>query len=156
DVVRYLAACLEGGREELRGEDVPQRVTLELTPDQPVIPVNVLEHAVGVVGHPHSHRGLEALTPRLREIPHGELPLEEIELQIEAENDVEAVRGFVGVGADERSLHAVDGAIERVHAHRVEIAAEDRLHPREEVLPEAATPPDEVLPQAGLALVHAR
>src|SRR6185436_13732069 len=44
DVVRYLAACLDGGREELRGEDVPQRVTLELTPDQPVIPVNVLEH----------------------------------------------------------------------------------------------------------------
>ena len=43
--------------------------------------------------------------------------LQQVQLQVEAQHDVEIVGHLVGVGADQRALDLVDGAVERVERH---------------------------------------
>ena len=68
---------------------------------------------------------------------------------------MQVVGHFVGIGADERALDLVHRTIERVQRHVAELGRECLLKQRIEMLPEAAAAADEVLPQTGLALVHA-
>ena len=65
---------------------------------------------------------------------HREPALEQLELEVEAQHDVQVVGHLVGVGADQRALDLVDRAVERVERHAAELLRERRLQPRIEVL----------------------
>ena len=69
---------------------------------------------------------------------------------------MQVVGDLVGVGADERALHLVDGAIEGLHGDRLERLRECPLELGIEELPEGAAATHDVLPQARLALMDAR
>ena len=69
--------------------------------------MRVLQHASRVVRDLDPEVLVHRLAPCLGEILRLELPLEEPALEIEAEDDVEAVRRLVRLDADEARLGAV-------------------------------------------------
>ena len=68
---------------------------------------------------------------------------------------MQVVGHLVGVGADQRGLDLVDGPVKGVERHAAQLPGKGLLQAGVEKGPEAAAAPDEVLPQARLALVHA-
>src|SRR5581483_3473954 len=58
DLRRDLWMRFQSGSVELRAEDIAERVALEYTTDVAAIPVNVLQHAVFVVGRAQAQVGL--------------------------------------------------------------------------------------------------
>ena len=96
-----------GLREELGREDVTQRVRGEVA-EQPVGPVTVLQTALRVVPRPDSECSPVRLVPRLRHLRGPQVPRDERALELEADEDVEVVGDFVGIGADERPAHAIE------------------------------------------------
>ena len=91
--------------------------------------------------------------PHLRQVFEGDGPLEQLLLELEAD-DVEGVRRLVGVDADEPRLGAVDRAHEPVEVDLAE-RGEGLLQGLVPVLPERPAASDEVLPGAALRLVEA-
>jgi len=69
---------------------------------------------------------------------------------------VEVVGQLVGLGADERGFHPVHGPVEGLQGNGPQAVGKDFLQFRVEVLPEGQAPGDQVLPCAGLGLVHSR
>ncbi len=63
------------------------------------------------------------------------------------------VGGLVRIDADEGRLDLVDGFVESLEAHAVELGGKEFLELRVEVLPEGEGSPDQVLPHARLRLV---
>ena len=59
-----------------------------------------------------------------RKVFHLETAFEQIKLQIETQHDVQVVRHLVGIGADQRALDLVDGAIEGFERHLSEMIGE--------------------------------
>ena len=86
-------------------------VALKPAADASEIPVHVLQAAVAIVRRRHAKIGLHAGAPCLRQVLDPEPSFEELQLQFEPQHDVKVVGHFVSVGADERGLHLVDGAI---------------------------------------------
>src|SRR5438270_4421299 len=101
---------------QLNRDDVPERVRREI-PDAHVRPVHVLEHAVGEVRRLQSEVLAHLLVERLRQVAHLEATGEELALDLETEDDVQAIRHLVGVDAPERRLHLVQRALERLDRH---------------------------------------
>src|SRR5262249_8608213 len=62
---------------------------------------------------------------------------------------------FVGIGADQRSFHFVDSAIESLKGHLPELVWKGALQQRIKVLPEATTTTYDIFPKPRLALMHA-
>ena len=85
-----------------------------------------------------------------------ELAAQEGLFQLEANEDVQVVGRFVGLDADERRPHVVDGEVECVEAHAAERGRKPRLGGRIKVLPEGPAAADEVLPRPRLRLVNAQ
>ena len=107
---------------ELGAQDVADGVALEAAAHVAAVPVHILQAAVAIVRRLDAEVGLEARAPGFGQVLHLEPPLQQIELQIEAQHDVQVVRHLVGVGADQRALDLVDGAIEGVERHLVRTA----------------------------------
>ena len=107
----------ERGGVELRAQDVADGVALEGAADAAAVPVHVLQAAVAVVGRGDAEVGLEARAPGLGQVLDREPALQQLQLQVEAQHDVQIVGHLVGVGADQRALDLVDGAVERVERH---------------------------------------
>ena len=77
-------------------------------------------------------------------------------LELEAQDDVEPVARLVGVDADERAAHAVDGAVEALERDVAERVRERLLEARVEPAPERERATDDVLPEPALRLVQRR
>src|SRR5262249_18669926 len=141
---------------ELRAHDIAQRVALERAAHEAVVPVHVLQDAVGVRFGNDSEVGAETLAPRLGKVFDLELALEKLELEIESHDDVQAVRHLVSVGADERAFDLVDRSVERVEGYAAELGEKQLLQIAVERVPEGTAASHDVLPQARLALVNSR
>ncbi len=108
-----------------------------------------------IVGHLDAEQLGHAGAPRLGQVLGIERALDQLLLELEAEDDVEAVCRLVGLDADEPRLGAVDGREESIEVDVAELLGEglaERLVPVE---PERTAAPDEVLPGAALRLVQA-
>ena len=139
---------------QLDRDDVPERVRREVA-DAHVRPVHVLEHAVREVGWLQSEVLAHLRVEGLRQVAHLEAPGEELALDLEAQDDVQAIRHLVGVDAPERRLHLVQRALERLDRHVGELR-KLALQQRIEVPPSRGTPAYEVLPHATLRLMERR
>ncbi len=91
----------------------------------------------------------------LRQVAQLDASVDDVLLELEAEDDVHPVRDLVGADSDERRAHAVDGGIEAIELDAAELLREDLLQARIEEAPERHAASDEVLPQAALRLVQA-
>ena len=78
--------------------------------------MHVLQHAAAVVRRRNAQVLPILLVPRLGQIGRLKLAVEQRPLQLEADEDVQVVRGFVGLDANQRRPHVVDGEIERHRA----------------------------------------
>src|SRR5689334_12328540 len=101
-------------REELRAEDIADRIALECAADASRIPVHILEAAVAIAGWRHADIGEHAGAPGLRQVLDPQPSFEERNLELEPQHDVKIVRHLVRIGADERALHLVDGTIKGI------------------------------------------
>ena len=146
--------AIERRPHELGGENVPERVGRKIA-DQAGAPVDVLEHALGVVGRADAEVRFEAVVPCGREVAHVELPLHDRPLEIEAEHDVEVVRDLVGLDADARGSHAEQRFVHRVGVGVGERRGKSGTRARKAPCPEVSRAADEVLPEPRLRLVHA-
>ena len=153
DLLVDVGDVLRDPLPELRRGDVAERVRREVA-DRAAGPVRVLERAVRDVRHLDAEVLHHLRVPGLGNVGSGELAGGHVLLELEAEDDVEVVRGLVRLDADERRLHAVDGAVEALCVGAVHLRRERVLHEREVVLPERPAAPDEVLPHAALRLVE--
>lgn len=140
---------------EQRAHHVAEGVALERAADDPDVPMHVLEDAVAVVGRDDSEVRLEAFMPGFGQVADGESPLQQLQFEVEAQHHVQVISHLVGVGADERLLHLVDGAVEFVERDALELVGELRLEFGIEILPRLAAAPDDVFPQPRLTLVDA-
>ena len=94
--------------------------------------------------------------PRIGKVLRVERALDELLLELEAQDDVEAVRRLVGLDADEAGLGAVHGGEERLEVDVSELRRERLLQRLVPVEPERPRAPDEVLPGAALRLVQSQ
>ena len=95
------------------------------------------------------------LRPALRQVAQLDAAVDDVLLELEAQDDVHPVRDLVGADADERRLHAVDRGVEALELDAAELFGEDLLQARVEEAPERHAAPDEVLPEPALRLVQA-
>src|SRR5918997_6167983 len=85
--------------EELDGEDVADGVRREV-PEEAVRPVDILQHALGVVLWCNAEVLLRSGVPGSGEISYGEGAFEEGDLELEAQEDVQVVGGLVCLDPD--------------------------------------------------------
>src|SRR4029453_3163108 len=81
---------------ELAGDHVAEAVGGEV-PERTGGPVHVLEHSVGVVGGAQPEIGVIPRVPRLGKVAQLELAGEDLQLELEADQDVKVVGELVGL-----------------------------------------------------------
>src|SRR5579864_488396 len=143
-----------GALPQLHRDDVAERVRREV-PEAHVRPVDVLEDAVGEIGRLQAEVLAHLPIERLGEVADVEPAGEQVSLDLEAEDDVQAVRHLVGVDAPQRRLHLVQRPLERLERHvreRWKLLLQERV----EETPRRRAAADEVLPHAALRLVEGR
>ena len=118
--------------------------------------MHVLEDAARVVGNLDSQVVGHARVPGPGEILDGEAVLDQVLLQLEAQDDVHVVGDLVGIDADQRRVHLVHRPVETLLVDIPELRRECVLQTRIVETPERAATPDEVLPQAALGLMQAQ
>ena len=138
----------QGGFEELGVHDIAEGVALEGAADEVAEPVDVLEEAVLVVGWGDAEIALVGGPPGVGQVGDSESAFEEVQAQLEADHDMEVVGDFVGVGADEAGLDAVDGAVEGIEVDGAELVGEGLLELGVEVVPEGLASAYEVFPES--------
>src|SRR6266536_1266670 len=138
--------CLDCGSIRLRAQDVADRVTLKSPAHTPGKPMDVLQAAVTIVGRNDADVTIHCGTPGARQISGPESSLQHAQFQFEAEHDVEIVSDLVGFGPDQRALHFVDSAVERLEGHSVKLPGKGCLQHRVEKLPKSTAAADHVFP----------
>ena len=141
--------------EQLGRVQVPQGIGGKIA-DQPGAPVDVLEHAAGIVGRIDLEAPAVLLVPGPRQLDDRQIALQQGLLQLEPDEDVQVVGRLVGLHPDQRRPHVVDRRIEVVQPDVGQRLGKTALGLGEEVLPEGPAPSDHVLPQPGLRLVDAQ
>ena len=111
-VVLGAELCLHA-LPQLRGDEAAERVAREVA-EGARRPVDVLQHAVGVVGDLDAEQPPHAVVPRRRQVGDGERALDQRALELEAHHDVQRVGELVGLDADERRAHAHDQGVQRL------------------------------------------
>lgn len=109
EVAEFLVGC----REELSSVEIAECVGREIA-DQAGTPVYVLKAAFGVVGRHDTEIGPIFLSPRSRQIGHGQIATKESVFELESDQDVEVVRHLVGLHADQRRFDFVDREMKRI------------------------------------------
>ena len=112
--------------------------------------MRVLQHALRVVRHVDAEVLVHLLVPHARQLANRDAAVDDLLLELEAENHVHAIRDLVRPDADQRRLDAVDAGDEVVELDAPELIGERRLCARVEEPPERAAATDQVLPQAAL------
>src|SRR5919201_6910622 len=103
-----------------------------------------------MIGYLESEELLHQLVPCVRHIGDGDGAGQELLLELEPQDDVQAVRHLVRVDADEPRPHGIDRVVERILVNAAELLSEDRLQVWIEPSPETARASDEVLPRTAL------
>ena len=114
-----------GGLPELAGDHVAEAVGGEVA-EGAARPVHVLEHAVGVVGDLEPEVLACSARSRPGEVSKLERAVEELELQLEADQDVEVVGELVGLDPDQGALDPVRRPVELAASRPGERLAEPR------------------------------
>ena len=109
--------------------------------------MHILQAAIAVVGRHEAEVGSHGFAPGLRQIFDLQAALQHSQLQVEPQHDVKIVSHLVGIGADQRSLDLVDGAIERVERDLRELVRKRPMQQRIIALPEGAAARDHDFPQ---------
>ncbi len=151
-LVQVAEVCLRP-LPQLNRDDVPERIGREV-PHRHVRPVDVLQDADDDVGRLKSEVLAHLRVERIGQILERELAGEQCALELEAEDDVQAVRHLVGVDSAERRLHLVQRTVECLERDVAELLREVLLQLRIEETPGRDAAPDEVLPHAALRLVE--
>src|SRR5690606_13970925 len=123
--------------EELHRDEVAERVGGEVA-EVAGTPEHVLQHAEAVFGNVEAEVSLEFSVPGGGRVLDGQAGLQQVELELEAQQEEEVVGHFVGFDANERGLHLVERAKEVFGADARELFGEGGLHARVEVVPEGA------------------
>ena len=110
--------------------------------------MHVLQDAVFVVFGGNSEVAGVFVVPDFGQVTDVERSLEQPEFKLKADDDVQIVGHFVGIGADQRALYFVDGAIEGLERYVFELCWEGSLQAGVVVLPEGPRSADLVFPQA--------
>jgi hypothetical protein len=97
--------------EELYGEDVTDSIGREVS-EEPVRPVNVLQHAFGVAFGGYAKVLFHLRVPGGGKVQDGEFVLDKGNLKLEAQKDVQIIGDLVGLDSDARRLEHVDRAVE--------------------------------------------
>ena len=118
--------------------------------------MHVLQHAAAVVGRRNAQVLLIPLVPRLGQVGRLKLVVQQRPLQLEPNEDVQVVRGFVGLDANQRRPNVVDGEMERIERHVAQRRREILLGLGIEVRPERPAAADQILPHPRLRLVNAQ
>lgn len=101
DLARNLRMGPHRRGVDLRTEDVADGVAVELAADEVAVPVHVLQTAVAIVGRYDAEIGLHGGAPSLGQIFHAQSAFEQLELEVEAQHDVQIVGDLIGIGADQ-------------------------------------------------------
>src|SRR6266581_6259961 len=117
--------------------------------------MGVLQNALRVVRHLDTEVLVHLLVPHSRHVANWDAAVDDLLLELEAQDDVYAIRDLVGLDADQRGLDAVDAGDEAVELDIPELFGERLLCTRVEELPERTAAADEVLPESALRLVDA-
>ena len=141
-------------REQLGRVDVAQRIGREV-PDHPLGPVAILQAAGAIVLRHHTQVPLVQLGPGAGEIRAAQIAAEQRALELEANDDVKVVGHLVGLRAQRARDHPIHGSTKRLHRNAPQRVGKSLEELRIDMPPESRAPSDEVLPQAGLRLVHA-
>src|SRR5439155_24169217 len=96
------------------------------------------------------------LAPDPWQISERDASVDDVLLELEAQDDVHAVGHLVGLDPDQRRLHTVDSSQKDVQLQRVQLIRERLLATLVEETPELAAPSDEVLPEPALRFVDAQ
>ena len=70
--------------------------------------MDVLHHPLSVVGRRHAQVGLHLFIPGPGQVGHPEVAPDQGPLQLEAQQDVQIVGNFIGLGADQVRPHLID------------------------------------------------
>src|SRR5205823_4457508 len=92
--------------------------------------------------------GLHCCIPGLRQVRYAEAALQHFKLKIEAQHDVQIVGYFVGVGANERPRHLIDGAMERGKWNARQLLRKNSSKRWVKMLPKTAAARHHVLPES--------
>src|SRR5580698_6767343 len=113
DFVVQRGNVTPGGGEELRGVKIAERIGGEVA-DHSARPVNVLQYAQGIVWDVECEKLLHFGIPGTRQIFDSDLAFEQGHFDFESQNNVQVVGDLVGLHANERRVHDVDGAVETI------------------------------------------
>ena len=115
----------------------------------------VLQNAVLVVRHVDAEVFLIKAVPLARQVVYLELAVHHALFKLVAHHDVQAVGDLVGLGADERRLHLVDGAVEFFLVHVGKLLRKQLLQFWKHRVDKGGTSADDVLIEPALAFVNA-
>src|SRR3954447_14534407 len=153
DARREVAEIASGGVPELAGDDVAEAVGGEVA-ERAAGPMDVLEDAMSVVGDLEPEVVAIAGIPGLRQFRQLQVPVEDLQLELEADQDVKVVGHLVRLDPDKRTLHPVGGALETRHVDFVEGLGKALAEAGEQPLEVSAAARDPVLPEPALGLVY--
>ena len=139
---------------QLAGDDVAQRVRREV-PEHAIRPVDVLQHAVRVIGNLDAQVVAHSGIPGLRQVAQLDPVREDLQLELEPKDDVEVVGHLIGLHSNQRGLDLVRGAIDRLHVDIAEPLGKEIPELGHDLIQIGAAPAHPVLPQATLGLVEA-
>ena len=83
--------------------------------------MDVLKHAVLVVRDLDAEVLLHPLVPHGRQVARSDMPRDQVLLELEAQDEVEAVGRFVRLDPNQGWLHLVDRAVEVVELDGIEV-----------------------------------
>ena len=146
DLVGNRRVGAQRGGVKLGGHDIAQGVALKRPPNGAAEPVNILQHPVTVVRRMEAQTLLVAGVPGCWQVGDAEFAFEQIKFQPKADDDMEVIGDLIGLGADERTLHLVDGLVEGLGRDIVQLGREGRLEGGIIVFPKARAAAHDVFP----------
>lgn len=152
EILRETGQLAEGVIPELGGDHVAEGVAGEVT-EGTAGPVNVLEHAVGIIGRRDPEQILGETIPLAREIGDRKAAFEEGHFEVEAHEDMEIVGHFVGIDPYGARADVIDGGEKFGAGDRGELRAEMESQAGLEKGPELGASSDLVFPEAALGFV---
>ena len=152
NLIRNVGMLCQHGVPQLDGSQVTQRIGREVA-DHATGPVNVLQHALGVIRRGDAQVVFHPGVPDFRQVRHLDGAFHQADLDLQAEHDVQVVGGFIGFHPDQAGLHLVDAAVEVLQAEVCHVFREEHLQGGIEEGPELPAAADQVFPQAGLRFV---
>ena len=118
--------------------------------------MHVLEHALQHVRRLQAEVLAHLRVERLRQVAQRQAARQHLPLQLEPQDDVQAVRDLVRVDPPQRRLHLVERAVERLERDLRERFGQRLLELRVEEPPRREAAADQVLPHPALRLVERR